>query len=204
MGDAGGWQRLLRHAKPANGFENPMVSWYRGTMEFRSNVRRLVSVSVLAAAVGCGSIKMTTTGPPGFGPKPSYCDYSMFTTMPEGDWTEIAVIDVTPGGYGHHAYTDIAKFNKAVRSEVCAAGGDAVIAFANGHGVYIKATVLKRMGPGPAPAPAAAPPAEPSVKQPERDSSGCRNDTQCKGDRICVKGECMAPEPGEEPATTAP
>ncbi len=128
----------------------------------------------------------------------------MFTTMPEGDWTEIAVIDVTPGGYGHHAYTDIAKFNKAVRSEVCAAGGDAVIAFANGDGVYIKATVLKRMGPGPDPAPAGAPPAEPSVQQPKPDSSGCRYDTQCKGDRICVKGVCLAPEPGEEPATTAP
>jgi hypothetical protein len=36
------------------------------------------------------------------------------------------------------------------------------------------------------------------------DSGGCRYDTQCKGDRICVKGECVAPVGEASPAAPTP
>jgi hypothetical protein len=45
-----------------------------------------------------------------------------------------------------------------------------------------------------------APSAAPKAK------SGCEYDNQCKGDRICVKGACVAPESASsaaDPATSA-
>lgn len=38
-------------------------------------------------------------------------------------------------------------------------------------------------------------------------TAGCRYDTQCKGDRVCVKGECVAPDrapPVAPPASSPP
>jgi hypothetical protein len=81
---------------------------------------------------------------------------------------------------------------------VCKAGGDGAIAFANGYGMWIKATVIKRTGVAAAPAPAAAPVASaPAAAIPAAASgaehSGCSYDTQCKGDRICEAGRCVSP-----------
>lgn len=37
------------------------------------------------------------------------------------------------------------------------------------------------------------------------EAAGCNFDTQCKGERICVKGECVEPAPaGSAPATAPP
>jgi hypothetical protein len=86
---------------------------------------------------------------------------------------------------------------------VCKAGGDAVIALANGNGQYIKGTVLKRIA---ASAPAQPQPPPPVVVAPpvpgEQTAGGCQYDTQCKGDRVCVNGTCTAPTPVSAPATT--
>ena len=71
-------------------------------------------------------------------------------------------------------------FKEVIERDVCQAGGDAAVAMANGSGIYIKATILKSTGGAAA---ANAP----------TTAVGCQFDTQCKGDRICVKGECTDP-----------
>lgn len=109
------------------------------------------------------------------------CSFNVFTVAPSGNYVEIGAIDVQPGAYGSNAFTDLASFKAEIEPEVCRAGGDAAVAFANGYGMYIKATILKS-----AAASSAAPP-------PHSDTGGCRYDTQCKGDRVCQKGECVAP-----------
>jgi hypothetical protein len=143
---------------------------------------------------GCGSVKLTTTGQAGEA-KPPSCDFSLYTTKPDGDWVEIAVIDVNPGAYGHKRYTDIERFKKAIQPKVCAAGGDAAIALPNGAGVYIKATVLRMLEPlsvrRDTPPGTATQPSRSTIADPT--TSGCQFDTQCKGDRICVEGECVVP-----------
>ena len=63
---------------------------------------------------------------------------------------------------------------------VCHLGGDAAVAWANGYGMYMKASVLKRSAAASGPTP-------------NRASPGCQFDTQCKGERVCVKGECVSP-----------
>ena len=76
-------------------------------------------------------------------------------------------------------------------------GGDAAIASANGFGWYIKASVLKRVASAPTSAVAAVA-AAPAIRH-----GGCEFDTQCKGDRICVDGECEAPAETPSPAQAA-
>jgi len=152
---------------------------------------------------GCGSTNMTPTGPKQES-REANCEFQIFTTQPTG-FAEIAAVDVKPGGYGHNVFTDIADFKEEIRPSVCQAGGDAAIAYANGYGMYIKATILKRLEPGEG---AAAPTAEAAPAA----SGGCQFDTQCKGERVCVKGECVdqpsaaaaAPAPAPAPATVAP
>lgn len=37
-------------------------------------------------------------------------------------------------------------------------------------------------------------PAQPSAASPPAPAPGCRNDTECKGDRICENGQCVSPD----------
>jgi hypothetical protein len=118
----------------------------------------------------------------------------MFTTQPSG-FAEIAAIDVNPGGVGDNMFKEIAGFKEEIRPLVCRAGGDGAIAYANGYGMYIKATVLKRMAPeASASAGAGAAPAT---------SQGCQMDTECKGERVCEKRKCVDPASAAAPAAAA-
>jgi hypothetical protein len=133
--------------------------------------------------LGCGvETSLTRTGPK-FPPRPEDCTFEIFTSPPNGAYVEVGTLDLTSGGT-----TNLGYFRAGIRPQVCKAGGDAALAIANGGGVYIKATILKRVeGPPPS---ATAPALSPS--QP---ASGCSFDNQCKGDRICVQGTCTEPSP---------
>jgi hypothetical protein len=149
-----------------------------------SSLRFLALTCLLGAAlplVGCGSTTLSTTGPA----QPSRevgCDFQVFTVAPGDGYVEIGTIDVSPGGWGANTYRKLPSFKEKVQPYVCRAGGDAVLALANGYGMYIKATILKGTG------------ASASGAASQGAAGGCRFDTQCKGDRICVKGECVEPE----------
>jgi hypothetical protein len=152
---------------------------------------------VLAVVVlGCGSTDMTATGPVQ-APLPPTCDFEILTSTPLVGYREIGTVDVTPGGYGINQFTSLSDFKDHIRENVCQLGGDAAIASANGLGWYIKASVLKRVASAPT-APVAAAEAATASKH-----GGCEFDTQCKGDRICVDGECEAPAKTPAPAQAA-
>ena len=115
------------------------------------------------------------------------CDFQILTAAPSGGFVEIGTVDVNPGAYGSNSYRKIDSFKHEIQPYVCLAGGDAAIAYANGYGMYMKATILKATAGAAQAAPAAA-----------RDTTaggdtGCKYDTQCKGDRICVAGACADP-----------
>ncbi len=92
---------------------------------------------------------------------------------------EIGTVDILAVGQ-HVDSRRLDQVKELIERDVCGAGGDAAVAIANGFGSYIKATILKSTGVAPA---ANAPTA----------AEGCRFDTQCKGDRICVQGQCTDP-----------
>jgi hypothetical protein len=138
----------------------------------------------------------------------------MFINPPEG-YAEIAVVDVPV----QIASTDLSGLKEDIRSYVCQAGGDAAVAHANGYGQYIKATVLKRSQDATfgaeRPGPADSAPDEFAGSKPKNDGSGfvtgkapvddgrCHYDTQCKGERICVQGDCVDPAPKAAPPAAA-
>ena len=141
--------------------------------------------------LGCGvETTLTRTGPKQ-PPLPENCPFEVFTAAPTGNYIEVGTLDLTAGGT-----TNLGEFRRGIRPQVCRAGGDAALALANGYGVYIKATVLKRVDAPPAPPGNAAPglPAPPQLPPPQP-PGGCSFDTQCKGDRVCVQGACVDPAP---------
>jgi hypothetical protein len=142
----------------------------------------LLLLALCISTAGCGSISMTRSGPqvPSRG---EHCDFQVLTAMPAGSFVELGTVDVEPGGYGAHVYKTLDDFKQNIEPYVCEAGGDVAVAMANGLGWYLKATILKAK-------PAAA---EAQSSTPVAAADGCRFDTQCKGDRICVKGECVDP-----------
>lgn len=50
-------------------------------------------------------------------------------------------------------YTDLSSFKESIRPHVCKLGGDAALGLANGYGMWIKATVLRRTEGGSAAGP---------------------------------------------------
>jgi hypothetical protein len=126
-------------------------------------------------AVGCQGNSFTAAGPPQ-APHPENCDFPILTSTPASGFVEIGTIDFD--GLRRTAQ----GFKYRIQSDVCAAGGDAVVAMINGKGDYIKATVLKRIE---------ANKVDQSGAQSE--SAGCHFDAQCKGERLCVRGECVDP-----------
>jgi hypothetical protein len=149
----------------------------------------------LAAGCNFGDIQFTANGPrqPA---RQAGCDFQLLTTSTAG-FTEIGVVDVTVGSFlpGENTYGDLASFKEAISPYVCKAGGEAALAHAQNGGLYIKATVLKRMAAG-----VPTPPPLPTGPSP---TLGCQFDTQCKGARLCVKGTCVdAPASAPSPTTT--
>jgi hypothetical protein len=138
------------------------------------SVAALVAVGALAA---CGTTRMTPTGPsaPSRGEP---CDFQILTALPSGGYVEKGVVEAQLGDYGSNEFSSLADFKKEIAPQVCRAGGDMAVAHANGAGIYVRATILKATGAASSTPP---PPA------------GCEFDTQCKGDRVCVRGECTDP-----------
>jgi hypothetical protein len=138
-----------------------------------------IILMVVWMLLGCGATTMTKSGPRA-APRGPQCDFSILTAYPEG-YAEIGSIDVEPGAYGSNMFTTLPEFKKHIQPHVCEAGGEAAVALPNGYGMYIKATVLKKLPGGVSEA--GGPP----------NSSGCQNDSQCKGNRICEAGRCVSP-----------
>jgi|HubBroStandDraft_6_1064221.scaffolds.fasta_scaffold754896_2 hypothetical protein len=124
----------------------------------------------------CDATRLTTTGP-GASPPGGPCDFEILTAIPSGGYVERGVVNAHLGDYGSNAFSTLADFKKAIAPYVCRAGGDMAVAQANGDGIYISATILKATA-----APSTPPP-----------PAGCEFDTQCKGERVCVKGACVGP-----------
>jgi hypothetical protein len=145
--------------------------------------RSLLFATALAA---CSSTKFTPSGPPQ-APKGPDCDFQVFTAVPAGGFAEIGTIDYSSSG--NLAINALDEFKARIRPDVCRAGGDAVLAVTTGGGYYYTATVLKAgVQPSASSSGALMAPTDVSTA-----NGGCRYDAQCKGTRICVKGECVDP-----------
>lgn len=159
--------------------EMQIASMLTGT--FRLHWALIAVAPIAVALTACGYTKMTLTGSRGI-PRPMDCDFEVFTASRASGFRELGTIDVETDWRARNDLRQLAYFKTQIQPYVCDAGGDAVFAHANGEGLYMKATIVKRVEP---------PRDEPQAER--ADLAGCRYDTQCKGDRICVQGTCTAP-----------
>jgi hypothetical protein len=78
--------------------------------------------------------------------------------------------------------------------------------------VTCKEAVAEQVQAAAAPPLGSSSPATSAASAPAGETAGCHYDTQCKGDRLCIKGECAAPTSPptattptpSQPATTVP
>lgn len=88
-----------------------------------------------------------------FPSKPADCDFAVLTTLPEGSLEELGILDIQKAGL----VTTAGDFKTIVGPQVCAAGGDIVVAEVNGSGNYVRGSVFRKKGDGaPTKAPAPA------------------------------------------------
>jgi hypothetical protein len=134
------------------------------------------SLGTLAIAItslaGCKTPALTTSGPEAVS-RPLACEFQLLTVVPSGSYVEKGVFEAQLGDFGSNAFSTLADFKREIAPYVCRAGGDVAVAHANRDGIYVQATILKATAAPPAP--------------------GCAFDTQCKGQRVCIKGECADP-----------
>jgi hypothetical protein len=152
--------------------------------------------SITLASCSGGSTTMTMDAAHVSPPRGPRCDFQVLSAPARG-FTEIGTIDIRGGDGFSHRFRSIAELKEEIRPYVCRAGGDAALAWSDGDS-YTRATVLKRAENAIDPAPVG-----PNAAQ----DGGCKYDTQCKGDRICVAGTCQEPlMPSASPAAqpTAP
>lgn len=148
---------------------------------------------VLLAVTSCGGSIVISRSGPRQAARSADCPYRMYTVPPSKGFIEIGSVDVSRGSA--EVASEITDFKRQIRPYVCAAGGDAAIAFANNQGLYLRATILKREAAAEEPAASAA----------AAQDLDCHYDTQCKGDRVCEGGRCVSPTaPGAVPAPAAP
>ena len=94
--------------------------------------------------VGCASGPMYTMSVSATSPltaKPASCEFKVVALAPTGDgYEEIAILSPQQPSW---VAGDPDSFKKEVRSEVCRVGGDLVVTDVNGHGSYVRGTVLR-------------------------------------------------------------
>ena len=136
-------------------------------------------ISMVGFCMGACGPPQSTVSAPIQSPEPMTCDFGVFTFMPAAGYIETGVVEVTPGDW-LDVNNYVGSLKKEIEPAVCRAGGDAAVGIANGHGIWLRAIILKRTEPRPT-----------DLKR--EASGGCENDLQCKGDRICVKRACVSP-----------
>lgn len=142
-------------------------------------MRPLVYLS-LVLLTSCTSVSTTRSGPR-FSSRGENCDFELFSAAPGNDLIEIATLDLSSNM--SEGFSNLGDLKRKIAPSVCEVGGDVALAVANGVGNYRTVTVFKRT-PSPATRASAGP---------ENVPAGCAYDTQCKGERICVKGGCVDP-----------
>ena len=170
-------------------------------------LRLAALLTLLASLSACAdSTALTRTGPE-YPPRDPSCDFLAFAGRPATGFTEIGTVDIEPKSWA--PFIRIDDFKEEIRPYVCQAGGDAVVAYVNGHGWYIKAVVLKQVAAVAKPAAKAAAPAPvapvtPAAPPALAPAAGCQYDTQCKGERICSNGSCVDPVPATGTSSAPP
>lgn len=100
----------------------------------------------LLLAVGCAPIPIaymaSPVGTPS--PKPTACDFEVRSSLPATGYTEVGTLTFGSRTLTTYRASRIPEeFKEAVRSDVCALGGDVVTTEVDRQGTIVRATVLR-------------------------------------------------------------
>jgi hypothetical protein len=109
-------------------------------------MKRLLLVAMVA---GCAqaTYSFTPASAKGVVEKSGNCNLEVMTSEPQRNYEEVGQLDY----YNGKEPTNIDDFKKAVKTQACESGGDAVIAIANEKGQYTKGRVIHYLGEMAAP-----------------------------------------------------
>ena len=105
--------------------------------------RASLTALTLAATACTPNFKYTPTSSVVAQSKAADCAFDIRSTPPDYPYDELGVLE---GGPPVGARS-LESFREAVAEKVCAAGGTAVLPEVNGHGVYIRAAVIRARAP---------------------------------------------------------
>ena len=105
-------------------------------MRLREPLLSLLPVVLLSGCVGAWKYTPTTSATASA--RPADCQLELFSTPPQRPYEELGVLEPSPS-----VARSAEDFLKEIRPSACAAGGDAVLAFVNDRGTYIRGTVLR-------------------------------------------------------------
>ncbi|MCB9737031.1 MAG: hypothetical protein H6745_30985 [Deltaproteobacteria bacterium] len=93
-------------------------------------------VGLAAALSGCVTYAFTPTTRQSAPAREAGCEFDLLSAAPRTPYVQLGFLE--PTVQAHSAV----EFYDAVRGEVCAAGGDAVLTEINGLGEYVRGTVI--------------------------------------------------------------
>ena len=75
--------------------------------------------------------------------RPDGCEFKVHTKAPEGRYAEIGIVNFSVlGGGAKGRAQNISEARERVAEHVCKEGGNAVILQGDGHGAFVRATVI--------------------------------------------------------------
>jgi hypothetical protein len=101
----------------------------------------LLILVVLLGAGACGPLryKYVPTTANKAAARAAGCSFEILTTRPDRPFIELGVLELDDG----RTTQSVGQYRTAVAQDVCAVGGDAVLAEINGNAFYVRGTVIK-------------------------------------------------------------
>ena len=105
-------------------------------------LKRCALVMLVAAGCAPTTYSFTPASAKGVVEKSGNCNLEVMTAEPQRNYEEVGTLDY----YNGKEPTNLDDFKKAVKTQACESGGDAVIALANDKGQFTKGRVIHYLG----------------------------------------------------------
>jgi hypothetical protein len=123
---------------------------------------------------GCQVAEYRPRGGASYPAKPEDCELELLGSHPGKGYEEIGVISTSP-----NYFRNPENLLRVTRSDVCSAGGDAIVTEVNGYGYVVRGVVFRKTGAE----------SKPAAVRPPRSESTCS--PICSPGFECSSGQCV-------------
>lgn len=80
---------------------------------------------------------------------PEHCDYKVYSVLPQGQWQELGIFSIKlrkdPLSQDYTGPKTPEELKALIAKSTCKTGGEIIVGHINHHGIYIRATVYKKI-----------------------------------------------------------